>query len=154
MASLSMLGHWWWRGVIGRQQLHVGVASAAWAGWWRVSGVMQWPQRWWQRRNPLPRCCHNPPALRSSSSLALSFPFLLPAALSAGHCLPSFNAQWLVVVSSFPMPAFARLVIPAGILRIPVFSAPVALFSQESRFLFLWNFFGAPSVILSVYGHV
>jgi len=38
------------------------------------------------------------------------------------------------------------LVIPAGILRIPVFSAPVALFSQESQFLFLRNFFGAPSV--------
>jgi hypothetical protein len=28
--------------------------------------------------------------------------------------------------------AAARLHIPAGILRIPVFSAPVALFSQES----------------------
>ncbi len=29
----------------------------------------------------------------------------------------------------------ARLHIPAGILRIPVFSVPVAFFSQESRFL-------------------
>ena len=113
---------------LGRQQLHVGVASAAGAGWWRVSGVMQWPQRWWQRRNPLPHCCRNPPALRSSSSLALSFPFLLPAAVSAGHCLPAFNAQWLVVVSSFPLPVFARLVIPAGVLRIPVFPL-------------LWHFF-------------
>ena len=47
---------------------------------------------------------------------------------------------------------FARLVIPAGILRIPVFSSPVALFSQESRFLFLRNFLGTPSGILSVPG--
>ncbi len=46
----------------------------------------------------------------------------------------------------------ARLVIPAGILRIPVFSVPVALFSQESRFLFRRNFFGTPSGILSVWG--
>ena len=45
-----------------------------------------------------------------------------------------------------------RLVIPAGILRIPVFSVPVALFSQESRFLYRRNFFGAPSGILSVWG--
>ena len=45
-----------------------------------------------------------------------------------------------------------RLVIPAGILRIPVFSSPVALFSQESRFLFLRNFLGTPSGILSVPG--
>jgi hypothetical protein len=35
----------------------------------------------------------------------------------------------------------ARLPIPAGILRIPVFSAPVVPFSQESRFLFCRNFF-------------
>jgi len=49
---------------------------------------------------------------------------------------------------------YARLVIPARILRIPVFSAPVALFSQESRFLFLRNFFGAPSVFLSVWACV
>jgi hypothetical protein len=42
------------------------------------------------------------------------------------------------------------LVIPAGILRIPVFSSPVALFSQESRFLFLRNVLGTPSGILSV----
>jgi hypothetical protein len=46
----------------------------------------------------------------------------------------------------------ARLVIPAGILGIPVFSVPVALFSQESRFLFCRNFFGTPSRILSVWG--
>ena len=46
----------------------------------------------------------------------------------------------------------ARLVIPTGILRIPVFSSPVALFSQESRFLFLRNFLGTPSGILSVPG--
>jgi hypothetical protein len=45
-----------------------------------------------------------------------------------------------------------RLVIPAGILRIPVFSSPVALFSQESQFLFLRNFLGTPSGILSVPG--
>ncbi len=50
------------------------------------------------------------------------------------------------------MPSNARLVIPAGILRIPVFSSPVALFSQESRFLFLRNFLGTPSGILSVPG--
>jgi hypothetical protein len=47
-----------------------------------------------------------------------------------------------------------RLVIPAGILRIPVFSVPVALFSQESRFLFRRNFFGTPSGILSVGAYV
>ncbi len=38
----------------------------------------------------------------------------------------------------------ARLPIPAGILRIPVFSVHVALFSQESRFLFRRNFFLPP----------
>ncbi len=54
-----------------------------------------------------------------------------------------------VVISSL---CASRLVIPAGILRIPVFSAPVALFSKESRFLFRWNFFGTPSGILSVWG--
>jgi hypothetical protein len=48
----------------------------------------------------------------------------------------------------------ARLPIPAGILRIPVFSVPVALFSQESRFLFRRNFFGTPSEILSVWACV
>ena len=48
--------------------------------------------------------------------------------------------------------SMARLVTPAGILRIPVFSVPVALFSQESRFLFRRNFFGTPSGILSVWG--
>jgi hypothetical protein len=47
---------------------------------------------------------------------------------------------------------WTRLVIPVGILRIPVFSSPVALFSQESRFLFLRNFLGTPSGILSVLG--
>ncbi len=46
----------------------------------------------------------------------------------------------------------ARLPIPAGILRIPVFSAPVALFSQESQFLFRCNFFGTSSGNLSVCG--
>ena len=45
-----------------------------------------------------------------------------------------------------------RLPIPAVILRIPVFSIPVALFSQESRFLFRRNFFLTPSEILSVLG--
>jgi hypothetical protein len=48
--------------------------------------------------------------------------------------------------------AAARLPIPAGILRIPVFSAPVALFPQESRFLFCRNFFFTTSEILSVWG--
>ena len=33
----------------------------------------------------------------------------------------------------------ARLHIPAGILRIPVFSVPIACFSQESQFLFHSN---------------
>jgi hypothetical protein len=46
----------------------------------------------------------------------------------------------------------ARLHIPAGILRIPVFSVPVALFPQESGFLFRRNFFFTPSGILSVPG--
>jgi hypothetical protein len=46
----------------------------------------------------------------------------------------------------------ARLPILAGILQIPVFSVPVALFSQESRFLFRRNFFGTPLGILSVWG--
>jgi len=32
-----------------------------------------------------------------------------------------------------------RLHIPAGILRIPVFSVPIACFSQESQFLFSSN---------------
>ncbi len=47
----------------------------------------------------------------------------------------------------------ARLPIPAGILRIPVFFAPVALFSQESQFLFRRDFFGTSSGNLSVWGH-
>ncbi len=38
----------------------------------------------------------------------------------------------------------SRLHIPAGILRIPVFSVPVALFPQESRFLFRHNLFLPP----------
>ena len=46
----------------------------------------------------------------------------------------------------------ARLVFPAEILRIPVFSVPVVLFSQESQFLFHRNFFRTPSEILSVWG--
>ena len=46
----------------------------------------------------------------------------------------------------------ARLHIPAGILRIPAFSVPVALFSQESRFLFRHNFFRTSSGNLSVWG--
>jgi hypothetical protein len=33
----------------------------------------------------------------------------------------------------------SRLHIPAGILRIPVFSVPIACFSQESQFLFRSN---------------
>jgi hypothetical protein len=50
------------------------------------------------------------------------------------------SEAWDVVESSWQ--AMARLVIPAGILRIPVFSIPVHFFSQESRFLFRRNFFG------------
>jgi hypothetical protein len=46
----------------------------------------------------------------------------------------------------------ARLHIPAGILRIPVFSVLVALFPQESRFLFRRNFFFTSSEIRSVPG--
>jgi hypothetical protein len=46
----------------------------------------------------------------------------------------------------------ARLPIPAGILRIPVFSAPVVFFSEDSQFLFCHNFFGTPSGNLSVWG--
>jgi hypothetical protein len=45
-----------------------------------------------------------------------------------------------------------RLVFPVGILNIPVFSAPVAFFSQESRFLFPHNFFGMSSGNLSIWG--
>jgi hypothetical protein len=45
-----------------------------------------------------------------------------------------------------------RLHIPAGILGIPVFSVPVAFFSQESRFLFRRNFFRTSSGNLSVWG--
>ena len=54
-----------------------------------------------------------------------------------------------IVINTWP-----RLHFPAGILRIPVFSIPVALFSQESRFLFRRNFFGTPSEILSVWACV
>jgi len=54
--------------------------------------------------------------------------------------------------TAFAPRQIARLVIPAGILRIPVFSSPVALFSQESRFLFLRNIFFSSSGILSVPG--
>ena len=41
---------------------------------------------------------------------------------------------------SWELRRLTRLVIPAGILRIPVFSSPEALVSQDSRFLFLRNF--------------
>jgi hypothetical protein len=44
-----------------------------------------------------------------------------------------------------------RLHIPAGILRIPAFSIPVAFFSQESRFLFRRNLFRTSSGNLSVW---
>jgi hypothetical protein len=47
---------------------------------------------------------------------------------------------------------WARLHIPAGILRIPAFSVPVAFFSQESQFLFQRNFFRMSSGNLSVWG--
>jgi hypothetical protein len=43
------------------------------------------------------------------------------------------------------------LVIPTGILRIPVFLS-CGTFSQESRFLFLRNFLGTSLGILSVPG--
>ena len=43
---------------------------------------------------------------------------------------------WCLVTSGVP--------IPSGILQIPVFSVPVALFSQESRFLFRRNCFLPP----------
>jgi hypothetical protein len=46
----------------------------------------------------------------------------------------------LVTIEHLP----SRLPIPAGILRIPVFSVPVAPFSQESRFLFRRNFLEPP----------
>ncbi len=45
-----------------------------------------------------------------------------------------------------------RLHIPVGILWIPVFFIPVALFSPESRFLFRRNLFFTPSEIRSVWG--
>ena len=45
----------------------------------------------------------------------------------------------------------ARLHIPVGILQIPVFSVPVALFPQESRFMFRRNLFFTPSEIRSVW---
>jgi hypothetical protein len=57
------------------------------------------------------------------------------------------KAYWKTSTSSE-----ARLVISVGILQIPVFSTPVALFSQESRFLFHRNFFGTSSGNLSVWG--
>jgi hypothetical protein len=61
-------------------------------------------------------------------------------------------ALWVRVRRRFTPRCTPRLVIPTGILRIPVFSSPVALFSQEPRFLFLGNFLGTPSGILSVPG--
>jgi hypothetical protein len=61
-------------------------------------------------------------------------------------------SQGTKIVLDSACPARARLPIPAGILRIPVFSAPVAFFSQESRFLFRRNFFGMSSGNLSVWG--
>ncbi len=67
------------------------------------------------------------------------------------------DAQWIVSpkrslpgwVGGILNKLVPRLVIPAEILWI---SVPVALFSQESRFLFPRNFFGTPSGILSVWG--
>ncbi len=55
------------------------------------------------------------------------------------------NDQWLHLQTlSLALALVPRLVIPAGILRIPVFSVPVHFFSQESRFLFRRNFIGTP----------
>ncbi len=50
--------------------------------------------------------------------------------------------MWLVAAVRGPFQSVqsgARLPIPAGILWIPVFSVPVAFFSQESQFLFRRN---------------
>jgi hypothetical protein len=61
------------------------------------------------------------------------------------------NSSTVRIVSSIKNTG-PRLVIPTGILRIPVFSSPVALFLQESRFLFFGNYLGTLSGILSVPG--
>jgi len=69
----------------------------------------------------------------SSSSLASSFPYSSPAALSAGRCLPVFNAQWLVVVCSCLLPVVARHqgIVDDVACVLPAASAFVALQSQR-----------------------
>ena len=76
--------------------------------------------------------------------LVRSFPFLSLAALSAGRCLPAFNAQWLVVVCSCPLPSLSSssvqrssmIVLPAaGRQRISLLlchrrPAPLLLFER------------------------
>ena len=50
--------------------------------WW-LWYQQQWWQWRWQRCNPLPCCCRNPPPLHVSSLLASSFPFsLMPVAVA------------------------------------------------------------------------
>jgi hypothetical protein len=63
------------------------------------------------------------------------------------HKKQSTHMKIVPAIGTYP-----RLHIPAGILRIPVFSVPVAFFSQESRFLFCRNFFRTSSENLSVWG--
>jgi hypothetical protein len=78
----------------------------------------QWWQRQRQRSNLHPRCCGNHPPLRSSSSSALSFPFSSPAALSAGRRSPAFNAQWLVVACSCPLPSLSSPAIQRSLIIV------------------------------------
>ncbi len=80
----------------------------------------------------------------------VGFQFHLPYRTSGGNASSLLIAMGPhVLVNTIIGP---RLNIPAGILRIPVFSVPVALFSQESLFLFRRNFFGTSSGNLSVWG--
>ncbi len=78
------------------------------------------------------------------SGLHQEYLFITMAGRSALSYLASSISMILLVAS--------RLHIPTGILRIPVFSVPVAFFSQESRFLFRCNFFRTSSGNLSVWG--
>jgi hypothetical protein len=100
-------------------------------------------------------CALAPPSLHPTHHPAPSPPRVnlrkSPRVVATSPPSTSPTCSTSTVVRPPPQPA-ARLVIPVGILRIPVFSAPVMLFSQESQFLFRRNFFGTLSGKLSVWG--
>ncbi len=118
------------------------------------------PERDWLRAQAAAGIGAQEPPSQEYSGIAMALERLAPVMKDLAPVMKdadtSRNLRWQQEVdrdaNKLTFWKLARLVIPVGILRIPVFSAPVALFSQESRFLFRRNFFGSSSGNLSVWG--